>query len=128
MPNEVDSILSFRSGSCEAVRNFLKNYSSVSDRIEIECFTMDNYHHIRFSTSWKPLMPCDLSEEKGFPKLDHIKLAWSEPGLLGYGWWRKDGNHTESHTYDDPEMDDGGEPMGDYLKFIKETHLFQILE
>lgn len=123
MLNEVQCVLTFKEKRVGGVKLFLERHPLVSNTTKVEYFTTPGYHHMRFFMRWKPLATKDCTEKKGFPKMDYVKLCWNDPDLLSYGWWRRDGNHTEIHVYDEAEMGDDDQPAGAYVEFLVAEHL-----
>ena len=123
MPNIVSCVLTFTSLSFEEVEKFISVHKI--PETDMKRYIQGEYYIIRFDMHQKPFYPEDLTPEKGFPFTDYVRLAWSEPRLLGYGWWWRYGKHTETHTYSDPGIDEDGKPLGDYRDFLID-HIFSV--
>jgi hypothetical protein len=86
-----------------------------------------------YITRWRPPRVKTINLMFGNDQVDEdffddvkIRCAWSETGLLGYGWWSYVEGHTEKHIfetssieYDDDDEEDGTPvPTGAYKEFL----------
>lgn len=130
MPNEVTCVISHNHSDHEKIYNFIRtNVAYRSDVFPVEKWSPSVNdqikYYLRFITAWEPPSPKKLMLNNMIPDSVTFRLAWSEPGVLGYGWWERSEGHTESHVYDDVEISDdddesgGGVPVGEYKKFLE---------
>ena len=55
-----------------------------------------------------------------------IRCAWSEPAMLGYGYWQYSDNHLIKERWFEPDQDEvEGElvPVGHYASFLKQESI-----
>lgn len=127
MPNHVDCVFTIKGP--EDARKLIKelitsNYSvvdfGVEDIEENETKSVFSFISARKPPSFKQLER-RLSEEilEGI----NLRCAWSEPGMLGYGYWLYCKNYIKTQrwfeaTFVEDENEDSF-PNGEYLKFLE---------
>ena len=138
MPNEVSCTITI-SGPPDKVKyveTFLRGLARNQTTEEEKDLLLGHPTQVKFFmvTAWKPpkftFIQKSISvttEEEDYMSDLMIRCAWTETGMLGYGWWLFSNNHLEKHRFFDVDLveeDDGGVdllfPTGEYAKFLKE--------
>lgn len=129
MPNTVSCIL-IVSGSFAALERIKStiniHFAYDKTNFPVDVSTTPAQTIIKFLTAWDPPNINEITTGTEPSEIKFIRMAWSEPGIWGYGWWQRVGNHTEKHVFAEAEMendDDGsgaGVAVGEYKKFLEE--------
>lgn len=132
MPNEASCTITISGppNKVKQVETFLRGLSLFEMTEEEKDLLLTSRNHTKFcvTTAWKPpkftfiqkAISTSAKDEDYFDDL-LIRCAWTELGMLGYGWWQWDG-HLETHRFFNAEQEDeGGElvPTGKYAEFLK---------